>query len=540
MWCFFIFITFGIVLITIVYTVSRQSRTDETWRETARELDLRFSYGSTFLSGLLSERSMTGTYEGYRVRMWTYSDNRNSNQYFTAARVQLSEIPFSFQLSSKGFLQSIGTFLGGQDIKIGNESFDNEIIVKGRNQQQIRSFLTQERMTKFIRLFRSYPHSEITDTKIELVQEGVVRNQSQLKSMLDQAIRTARLLEGEQTDQERKADDELHQGMREQNNGNIPEARKQYDKSLDADPENVDALTHKASAEFIEENYNEAASLYEEALRQEPNDPMLRAHYQRTARKAGIPSDEIQAVISEHVGDQKSEPDPAEHPAVDTSSSDDYDPANQPPSDATPADQPEEPEPSSAADTTPQETEAPPSSSDFETQPDKAKPADIPEVSSPGEPQPPEQPDGDAEPSSSNQSTPDKETVLTDKTTVIQELFDPRTTSVDAGNRFEETYKGKEVSWSGKFQEAKTLSLSMKFGGDREGGLIKVLLHSGKQGTEVKRDCYAFVHLPDGEPEGLEEGDDVQFRGTLFQLDEFMRNLYIADATIKPEATRRT
>ncbi len=534
MWCFFIFLIFAIVLVTVAYTVSRKNRTDEIWRKTARELDLRFSSGSTFFSGLFSERSMTGTYEGYRVRMWTYSDDRNSNQYFTAARVQLSEIPFEFQLSSKGFLQSIGTFLGGQDIQIGNESFDNEIIVKGRNQQKIRSFLTQERMTKLIRLFRSYPHSEITDKQIEVVQEGVVRNQFHLTSMLDQAIRTARLLEGEQTEQERKSDEELHQGMREQNDGNIPEARKQYEKSLDVDPENVDALTQKASVEFMEENYNEAASLYEDALRQEPNDPMIRAHYQRSARKAGYPTDEIQDVMSELVGDTKTEPDTADHPAVDTSSPEDNDSVDHHPSDAPSAEQPEEPESSSPVDTDRHETNAPPSRGNFDTQPDEANPTDIPEVSSPGTPQPPDHPDVDSNTTRPNEpSSPDEKEVMTDKTTVIQELFDPRTTSVDAGNRFEETYEGKEASWSGTYQESKNLSLSIKFGGDREGDLIKVLLHSGKQGTEVKRDCYAFVHLPDGEPEGVEEGDEIQFRGTLFRLDEFMRNLYIADATIQ-------
>jgi len=502
---FFVLLVFlGFAGAVILYKVLKSRSLNRAWKQAAQDLGLNFSPG-----GFLSNREMRGTYKTYPIRIWMYTEGGKHKTTYTVAKIDFRDLPFDLNLQRDGFLQSIGTFFGAQDVRIGEQAFDQKVVVKGQQTERIRSFLTGERVSALNRFFRAFPHGTVTDRMLRAEREGTAHSSREIKAIASQCVRLARLLEGERSEREQTADDAFNRGMTARNEGDLETAREAFEQSAERDPENVDALLHKADLLEMDENYHHAAQAYLNALEKDPNDPRIRKSYRRVAGKAGISEKVIEGTISSTV----EETDEAEKGIRSPSSKDGGDrpqEASIPEAELAGTDaETGGASPATVADTTAGEgTDENQSESEDETKRAPSAGTDSPAA--------------EGEPASG----------APDKTETLQALFDPQSTSVEVGQRFENEYRGREVEWTAAFLERKDLDFCLQFDGDREGGLIKVLLHRGDRDTAVTRDCYGFVHLPDGVPDALKEGDDVTFTGTLFRLDDFMRNLYVSQGAV--------
>lgn len=115
--------------------------------------------------------------------------------------------------------------------------------------------------------------------------------------------------------------------------------------------------------------------------------------------------------------------------------------------------------------------------------------------------------------------------------TFFDDVFGENRLSFEDDNQFEDHLKGTQVTLTGKVKQARDQD------GDVDqaiGTVTKAIVTVAKIDNDLygQTDIDAVVYLPAGSAHRMERGDDITFRGTLEQVDPFMRNLFIGDATL--------
>jgi hypothetical protein len=111
-------------------------------------------------------------------------------------------------------------------------------------------------------------------------------------------------------------------------------------------------------------------------------------------------------------------------------------------------------------------------------------------------------------------------------------LFSPEVSSLEVAKLFERDFQDKPVSWSGELERVDAARFDMVFGNTR---FTKATLNLKElDGGFASRVIRAVIQLPVDAETALQElaGQRVRFSGTLVRCDAFMRNLFVADATI--------
>ena len=106
----------------------------------------------------------------------------------------------SFQLTRQGFLQDMMGKVGSEDVQIGDQAFDDAVLVKGWNETAVQTLLRNESVRNaclnMITNFR-YTNVQITNQMISGSVKGVVTNPSEVSVILGHFLHVARLLEKE-------------------------------------------------------------------------------------------------------------------------------------------------------------------------------------------------------------------------------------------------------------------------------------------------------------------------------------------------------
>lgn len=112
---------------------------------------------------------------------------------------------------------------------------------------------------------------------------------------------------------------------------------------------------------------------------------------------------------------------------------------------------------------------------------------------------------------------------------VIADLFVSNRMSYAVEEHFAAAYRGRTVRWSGTITKLNETHLDRDFG-DTPGRKAVVLVGHLGDGQLVSDEIDAIVQLPiDAE---VSRDDFIEFTGTLLRVDRFMRNIYIADASL--------
>lgn len=102
-----------------------------------------------------------GFWSGDKVEMrhgeWTITldtftvSNKNSSTTYTRLRAPyVNPEEFRFTIYRKSVFSSLGKFFGMQDVEIGIPTFDEEYIIKGNNETQLRKLFANERIRGLI------------------------------------------------------------------------------------------------------------------------------------------------------------------------------------------------------------------------------------------------------------------------------------------------------------------------------------------------------------------------------------------------------
>jgi hypothetical protein len=126
-----------------------------------------------------------------------------------------------------------------------------------------------------------------------------------------------------------------------------------------------------------------------------------------------------------------------------------------------------------------------------------------------------------------------EEEVALDIKSVSEELFAHKLTSFDVQRIFEEHFVGKNVAWSGKLRAVEKFSTDFVFG-TTSGIKATFDIYELPASLYGERNVLAFVKFTEELADRLKDlkGTSVAFKGQLFKVDGFMRNLFITDGRL--------
>jgi hypothetical protein len=166
----------------ITIGVKQSKKTNEAWAAVARQLQLVFQSGQIF-----SRPRISGIHKGCSVLVTTFSKGSGKNQTtYTRFRVSYPHsLDLGLRLTKQGMLSGIGKFFGTQDIEVGDEGFDDAVVVKGRDPERVKEFLTLSRRMRAARFLTTYQGSCIDDLNVEWERRHVERDSDKIVRMIE-------------------------------------------------------------------------------------------------------------------------------------------------------------------------------------------------------------------------------------------------------------------------------------------------------------------------------------------------------------------
>ena len=111
---------------------------DEIWSQLSQEIGADYQKGGFFTPG-----KVTVTHKQWEITLDTYtvSDGKTSHTYTRLRAPYVNQDGFRFNIYRKSVFSGLGKLLGMQDIEIGDAFFDEEFIIQGTPEEQVRRLL---------------------------------------------------------------------------------------------------------------------------------------------------------------------------------------------------------------------------------------------------------------------------------------------------------------------------------------------------------------------------------------------------------------
>ncbi|MFB6357376.1 MAG: tetratricopeptide repeat protein [bacterium] len=450
------------------FFIRRARKVSRAWKKAADKLGLDCD------TGWFNQNEIKGTYNERPLKITVNTrGGGKSQQSFTRLEVPVEgNLPEELELTNESFFNQIGQFFGRQDIEVGNREFDETVEVKGANPEEVRNFITPEITGMLTRLFRNHRWSQLTDDRLIMEQSGTVQDADVLIGRVEFLYKLLRLLEGNPTEAEQRSEQKLKDGLEAVKRGDMKKAREQFEESAQSDPHNVEALLQKGNTLYMEERYEESEDVFSRALEIDPDDREAREWLRKSLEQQGLSDEKIKRRIDQYT----SEPDGEEPP--------------------------------------------PPSSNEKST------------TTSPEKPGPPL--NRDSSPESRQESTAVEQPSQSrgpDPATLAQSLLDPSIASHEASETFENNFKGESITWKGTIEKTEDLTFDNVFENTGSGTKVTTRLFESIEDSPLQQQCHAVACFPGTNPEEFETGETIQWTGTLYKFDGFLRNIFISQAS---------
>lgn len=121
----------------------------DVWREFATEIEGDFKEG-----GIFKASKIEGKLENWTITIDTYTQSSgNSSSTYTRLRAPYKEISqLDFKIYKSGIFSGLGKALGQQDVKTGDQEFDENFIVKGSDDEKVKQLLQLDKLRELISL----------------------------------------------------------------------------------------------------------------------------------------------------------------------------------------------------------------------------------------------------------------------------------------------------------------------------------------------------------------------------------------------------
>lgn len=212
----FILLVVVAVAVVIPVVITYNKKTNEAWASAARKLRLRFTPAA-----FGQRRRMEGEHRGMRVTVDTYTQSHGkSSTTYTRFRVGYPQpLGLDLNLTPEGLFSGLKKAFGSQDIETGDKTFDDAVLVKGRNTRRVVEFLTPARRVRVSRFLKSHKGATIRDDEIRWKRTGLIRTPDGIVAVVQRITDLARCLTGE-----REEDEAIERAMEAQNEGRLADA----------------------------------------------------------------------------------------------------------------------------------------------------------------------------------------------------------------------------------------------------------------------------------------------------------------------------
>ncbi len=148
-----------IFAVSIFFGVRQRKKIREQFAAFAAKLGCEAHIPEGFFGGLPSCR---GKYRkrNLTVYMFTRSSGSGKNRRTTTYTAFTLDVTnpegFEFNIYEQGLFSTLLTKFGMQDIRIGDEAFDKEFIIKSNNESMVRAMLTPAILSRFMEFAQKY------------------------------------------------------------------------------------------------------------------------------------------------------------------------------------------------------------------------------------------------------------------------------------------------------------------------------------------------------------------------------------------------
>lgn len=166
----------------------------EVWQNLSSQIGADFVSGGLFVGDKVVARVREWT---VTLDTYTVSTGKSSTTYIRIRAPYINKDGFRVTIYRSGIFSDIGKLLGMQDIEIGKPEFDEQFIIKGNDEERVRTLFANGELRHLIQL-QSEIHLEVKDDEgwfgayfPEGVDElyfrvyGVIKDIDQLKSLFE-------------------------------------------------------------------------------------------------------------------------------------------------------------------------------------------------------------------------------------------------------------------------------------------------------------------------------------------------------------------
>jgi hypothetical protein len=177
----------GIIVLAFVISIMAKQALASAWGAFARQAGLTLNY-----TGWRSSPSVTGSYKGHNVYLYTYTQGSGKNKTTYTSFIAYTGIANRAQLrvSKEGFLSKIGKALGFQDIQVGDREFDEAFIVKSATPDLLPHILTPQIRRTMVQ-GKHYLNLSISQGSVIFSMVGIEKNIENLRYILEFLVMVA-------------------------------------------------------------------------------------------------------------------------------------------------------------------------------------------------------------------------------------------------------------------------------------------------------------------------------------------------------------
>ena len=488
-------------------------------------------------SNKLDPKNMSGKIKGFEVKV-----ERTLNTETVKIRYPRA-LGIGLCLTHQSYYDRAARWLGNQDIEVGDEEFDRRVVVQGEL-QQVAPFLTEKRRTKILELFDLDDAFMIMDRGISLKNVGRPLSSSELSKHLKMMVEVATALTHKASSASRRKKRKPAPPPPPPEVKKVTEAEKPSEKEDFYDEFRAvlqDALSlarqQAATGEITGRNaqllvsavmvanqdYEGAAKLMKKLKEAGPANWQPLSEQAESLLTNPLPVSTGRAIVetAEPTGPAEEWPGDKGETAIEERAGDDTETAiEERVSEKTKVEEVQETtEPVESKEETDELSEE-----TVEEQEQEREPEAVTEVASEDEDE-----DEDEEKRELAHTGPDA-------TSLCKEIFSTLSSRA-AVKKFEEEYSDAEVCWSGTLQRIESFITDRIFDQDTE--LVAVFSIVDPEDRYATRLGDALVSFPQEAEADLRPhvGQMMEFTGRLFQLQPFMRTLYLKNGCLAVDAT---
>ena len=186
---FFPIIIFGIIILTviiaIIYSIKKGNELKKVLESQAikRNGEVKRAFGGFGYPQLNFE------YDFNKFKIFSVPGGKNRPPFTYVDVTLVNSTIHRMRLYKEGFSSKIGKKLGMQDIEVGIDSFDNDIIIKGSDENFIRSLLIYKVQDKVLKIIRNHKASiTLNQNRLVIFVQKVVYEDFVYDDLIDTAI----------------------------------------------------------------------------------------------------------------------------------------------------------------------------------------------------------------------------------------------------------------------------------------------------------------------------------------------------------------